>query len=104
MKLNDPIEISKPQRQPPVVEPLMRTTLDLVDRAIEIEWATTLKHKPRSTVDHALGLLVAEWAATWGPWSCFRILRIAFYAVLHPVWRSRAKRAGKRTQSGQLAT
>jgi hypothetical protein len=74
----------------------MRTSLELVDRAIEIEWATTLKTKPGRGVDQVLGLLVAEWAATWGPWACLRILRIAMYAIIHPVWSARAARRKRR--------
>ena len=96
MTLNKPPEIAEPRIQPPAKEPLMRTSLELVDRAIEIEWATTLKPRPGTPVDQALGLLIAEWAATWGPWACTRILRIALYAIVHPVWRARAARRKRR--------
>jgi hypothetical protein len=91
-----PYELAKPEREPPAREPLMCTSLELMDRAIEIEWATTLKHKPQSTTEHALGLLIAEWAATWGPLACIRILRVALRAIIHPVWKSRATRRKRR--------
>lgn len=78
----------------------MRASLELVDRAIEIEWATTLKPNAKSTIDQALGLLIAEWSATYGPFTCLRIARIALYAIFHPVWRPRVKRRGTRNASG----
>lgn len=99
MTLNQPpYELAKPERELREREPLMCTSLQLIDRAIEIEWATTLKHKRQSSTEHALGLLIAEWAATWGPLACVRILRVAFRAIIHPVWKSRAMRR-KRRQS-----
>ena len=87
----------------------MSTRLELVDRAIEIEWATTLKHKRQATVDQGFGLLLAEWSATWGLFACLRILRIAFYAIVHPVWRRRARRdkhlpSGRQCPSPQRST
>ena len=93
MTVNKPTqEIAEPRVQPPAKEPLMRSSLELVDRAIEIEWAKTMKAKPGRGADQVLGLLIAEWAATWRPWACLRILRIASYAIIHPVWRARAAR------------
>jgi hypothetical protein len=91
-----PYEIAEPEREPLARERIMCTSMELVDRAIEIEWATSLKHKRRSTMEHALGLLIAEWAATWGPWACFRILRVALRAMIHPVWKSRGTRRKRR--------
>lgn len=73
---------------------VMLTTIELFDRVAEIECATTLKdHRRRVPTEFdGVGVGLAHWAATYGPWASWRILCVACKALLTPVWAPRARR------------
>ena len=73
---------------------VMLTSIELLDRVAEIECATTLKN-PRHRVPtefDGVGAGLAYWAATYGPFASWRILRVAWQALWTPVWMPRARR------------
>lgn len=73
---------------------VMLTTIELLDRVAEIECATTLRDQRRGvpTEFDGVGVGLAYWAATYGPWASWRILCVACKALLTPVWMPRAQR------------
>lgn len=73
---------------------VMLTTIELLDRVAEIECATTLKDQRRRvpTEFDGVGTGLAYWAATYGPFASWRILCVAWKALLTPVWAPRARR------------
>ena len=73
---------------------VMLTTIELLDRVAEIECATTLKnHRQRVPTEFdGVGVGLAYWAATYGPFASWRILCVAWRALWTPVWMPRARR------------
>lgn len=79
--------------RPARCSPVMTTTVELFDRVAEIECATSLDDRRRPATDfHAVGVGLAHWAAIYGPFASWRILRVACRALLTSVWRPRACR------------
>ena len=84
---------------PPVLPPatlnsqVMLTSLELLDRAAEIECATALRGQRRTPTEFdGLGVALAHWCATYGFGVSWRILLVAAKALLHLVWKPRARR------------
>ncbi len=73
---------------------VMLTTIELLDRVAEIECATTLRdqRRPVPTEFDGVAAGLAYWAATYGPFASWRILCVAWKALLTPVWMPRARR------------
>ena len=73
---------------------VMLTTIELLDRVAEIECATTLRDQRRRvpTEFDGMGTGLAYWAAIYGPFASWRILCVAWKALLTPVWTPRARR------------
>ena len=73
---------------------VMLTSVELLDRVAEIECATTLRnqrHRVPTEFD-GVGVGLAYWAATYGPFASWRILCVAWQALWTPVWMPRAQR------------
>ncbi len=73
---------------------VLLTSIELLDRVAEIECATTLKNQRYRvpTEFDGVGVGLAYWAATYGPFASWRILRVAWRALWTPVWMPRARR------------
>ena len=73
---------------------VMLTSIELLDRVAEIECATTLRNQSRQvpTEFDGVGVGLAYWAATYGPFASWRILCVAWRALWTPVWMPRARR------------
>lgn len=82
---------TQPEPKSAFETPVMSTTLDLLDRAAEIElMRLTAKGQ---TVPLAynevrgMAIALAHWSASFGRWSCLHILWVALRAMLIPVWQ-----------------
>ena len=72
---------------------VMLTSLELLDRVAEIECATSLQGSRKvHTEFDGVAVCLANWAAIYGPFASFRILRVAVRALLTPVWTPRGQR------------
>ena len=84
---------------PPALPPallnsrVMLTSIELLDRVAEIECATTLRGQRRIPTEFdGLGVALAHWCATYGFGVSWRIFLVSFKAMMHPVWKPRARR------------
>ena len=84
---------------PPALPPaalnsrVMLTSLELLDRAAEIECATVLRGQRRTPTEFdGLAVALAHWCATYGFGVSWRIFLVAAKALMHPVWKPRARR------------
>jgi hypothetical protein len=74
---------------------VMLTSIELLDRVAEIECATSLRNSRRVPTEFdGVAVCLANWAAIYGPFATLRILRVAFCALLTPVWTPRGQRPG----------
>lgn len=82
---------TQPAPKPAFETPVMDTTLDLLDRAAEIELmriAATGKPVPLAYNEvRGMAIALAHWSASFGRWSCLHIAWVALRAMFIPVWK-----------------
>ena len=88
--------LTQPASKPAFETPVMNTTLDLLDRAAEIElMRLTAKGKAVPVAYNevrGMSIALAHWSASFGRFACLHILWVALRAMFIPVWRRELRR------------
>lgn len=91
-----PAPLAHPEPKLAYETPVMDTTLDLLDRAAEIELmriAATGKPVPLAYNEvRGMSIALAHWSASFGRWSCLHLAWVALRAMLIPVWKRQRRR------------